>query len=661
MDIIFLITAIMLVLIIFVVYILNTVKKTSDLDALFLRILKFKPDTVSFCLGKNKSNGKYNNVVLDNNGKAVLREDSYPVGLDGAFIIVKDHGEVTELESGDGFKINGIDLVEFKCPNGFEGINCKLTPLCGPDDSGSLKPITYTQFNELGLYTNAFVSNSIINYFARIIEPTHPRIRLLCLDDLGNFELQTCPNNTLLDQDLKCQPYDICSDRINGYRHNYKISDTSVELEKNQYYICNNNVSVLTTCSDGTLFSMANSGCISESICFNRATDTIPVDANSYIQCANDQGTRVTCDLGIDDTNGILSCIVNTCTPQTFSFNDGLLNFTYGNTICNDRIADTKLCNNTPNPRIYNYEWAEKFTYSIDEWPTEIMDENRNCVVPTDDIISDPIIQLGWTNAMPNTHDYNIISEKYICPEDTSYVIDYKNQVVDPVPDGVINHLYPCQNELVDTSVFDFPLYTATLPPLSIVMYTPCYIKNSTTLWPIWPIKNDSANAYVSATIKMTESELIISRQSTSILPLGFADPAEAGEGKILIYNGYSTIVLEPYSLYYFFTSGKLEGATLYEPNIEETLTLPILSQVDTAQSIDFAINMNNIAETVSIYILPTLVFEKYQFTINDIVYKAGYVAMSIEFEPEASWAYLTVGGFEPIRFSPVANPTFTF
>lgn len=652
------ITAVVLILLISAVYLLNTVKKTSDLDALFLNILKFKPDTVSFCLGKNESSGKYNNVVLDNNGKAIVRQDTYPVGMDGAFIIVKDHGEVSELPDGSGFKISGIDLVEFKCPDGFEGINCRLKALCGDDDVGNLKPITYAQFNELGLYTNAFV-RSPISSFARIIEQTHPRIRLLCLDNLGNFELQTCPNNTLLDQDLKCQPYDICSDRINGYRHNYKISSTSADLDTNQYYICNNNVSTLTTCSEGTLFSMANSGCISESICFNRATDTIAVDDNSYIQCANDQGTRVTCDIGIDDTNGVLSCIVDTCIPQTFSFDDGMLSFTYGNTLCDNRVSNTKICNNAPNPRVYNYEWAEKFTYSIDSWPTEVMDENRNCVAPTDSIVTNPIIQLGWTDAMLEAHDYNILSEKYICPDNTKYIINYKTQTVDPEPNGIINHLSPCQNEIIDSSNFPFPLYASTLPPLAIVMYTPCYIKNP-EIWPMWPIKNDSTLSYLSATITISPSSITVARLSTANLPYGFLDPVESGEMQPLRYAGYQNITLEPNSLYYVFTSGTLDFPTLHDATVEDTKIFPIMTEVDTKQSVDFAINMNNIDESKRIFTLPTVTFERDQFSINDIPYKAGYVTMSIDYTSDTS-ATLTIGNFDPIQFVPNSTPKFTF
>lgn len=657
MDLILLITAILLIVIIIIVYTLNTVKQTSDLDALFMDLLKLKPDAVSFCLGKNETTGKYRNVQTNEDGKAIIVEAEYPINLDGDFIILKDHGDITELTSGDGFKMSGVDLMEFKCPDGFEGINCTLKPLCSETDAGKYKALTYTQFNELGLYTNSFSRTPIET---RASEPTHPRIRVLCLNTLGEYELQTCPNNTLLDADLKCQPYDICEDRINGYKHNYKISSTSSDLNKNEYYICDNNKSVLTTCADDTVFSMDNSGCVTESLCYNKGSETLPVDDNSYIQCANDQGTIVTCPDGIENIDGVLSCKVDTCIPEQFEYNDGMLQYVYGNTICTDGIADTKMCDNTLNPRVYNYEWAEKFTYSIDGWPTEIMAEDRTCIAPTDSIIIDPIIKLQWTDAMPEEHDYNILTEKYICPEGTKYIVDYKNQVMEPELSGIVDYLSPCQNDVADTSEINIPVFHYDFPTLYFILYGYRYIAGSDTYY-FWPVKKSSSeNVYIRTKLLISSGTVLLLTESSQLMPLGFSDPLESGDNKNLVYNGYTDFVVRDNLIYYFVISGRYEAVTLSDSTIVNAETITILSRVDTNRSIRFSVDMSQITSAAEI--LPGVTFWNKEFEINTTVYPAGLIIMEITAgATSADTATLNIGNIQEVQYIPNEYPEFVF
>lgn len=656
MDIILLITAVLVVFLIIGFYVINSVKKTNDLNVIFESLARLKPDTVSFCLGKSSNTNKYKNVTADQDGNPIVRVDDYPVNLDGGFIILKNHGDVTELPTGNGFKISGVELVDFKCPDGFEGVTCKLKPICTDNDAGQYKALTYTQFNELGIYVHNF-SHTNIQASARSIEPTHPRIRVLCTNNFGSYELQTCPNNTLLDGNLKCQPYDICEDRINGYKHNFKISTSSPELEKNTYYICDNNASSLTKCSEGTVFSMSNSGCITELVCYNRGNDTLPIDENSYIQCANDQGKTIICDDGIVNDNGVLSCKVNTCIPQDYNFSNGMLKYKYGDIVCNDGVSNIKICNNAPNPKAYDYEWAEQFTYKIESWPKEIMDSDRNCVVPTDDIIDNPVIKMQFTEAMIDDYDFNLKTEMFVCPDDTKYVIDYKNQTVIPPTDEILNHLTPCQNEIADLSSIQFQLIAPPFPQLYMFMYVPIYIDDSDVYF--WPEKSNSSTTtpfYLASTVVNTDSELEITTLQSTILPLGFSD---SDSDRKLLYNGYAAYETKPNSIYYFACSGKYEFPVLYEPTVIKTQKIAIRSSVITTESSTFALDMNQMSTTTKT-IIPNLKFSRKEFKLNDITYPAGYIKATLTYISETS-ATLQIGGLDILTFSPTAYPTLTF
>lgn len=88
--------------------------------------------------------------------------------------------------------------------------------------------------------------------------PYQQRLRVQCLDKDRNCYIESCPGNKLVDREsLRCETYDICNDRINGYKQNFdikvndedetaKASPTFDEsLKERQYDICKNNVSEL--------------------------------------------------------------------------------------------------------------------------------------------------------------------------------------------------------------------------------------------------------------------------------------------------------------------------------------------------------------------------------------------------------------------------------
>lgn len=650
MDMVLLILAVILIFILLVVYVLNTVKTTRNLSEIINSLVTFKPDVVAFSLGKGRDN-KFQNVVVDNNGQAIIRQDEYPVTLDGEYLIIKEHGNIIPLPSGDGYKITGIDLADFKCPEGFEGVTCAMIPLCSQGDKGTYKALTYSQFNELGLYTNTFKQTPIEAY---ALEPTHPRIRVRCINDTGDYELQTCPNNTLLDKNLKCQPYDICDDRINGYKHNFKIKSDSSPLADNEYYICNNNQSVKTECANDTVFSMSVGGCITESICFNKGNSTLPYDETTYIQCASDQGSKVTCPEGVEEIGGTLSCIVNTCVPETYTFSNVQLEYTYGNTICNKNVADTVLCDNSPNSKVYKYKWMESFQYEINNWPKEIMNSQRKCVAPTDDIIIDPTIQLKFSEAMPETHKFDLKTQQYICGDDTKFKWDYVNQVLIPnTAKGLVNSAAPCQNDYVNNPNITFDISPIPTSGIYVMCTENALIDGEHYFWPI-----KRSGKYISSTIKfISSSQLEIKTQSSNIIPMGFRDPND--DGKPLILNGYADYNPKEMLVYYFIGSGNVETPIMFEPVVEKTEHRNVLSTVKTNQNITFAIDMRTISNTIQL--LPEVTITSKTLKFGNQIFNAGYVTMTIEYK-DSKQATLQLGSNpNTMTFSPAEYPEFKF
>lgn len=668
MDIVLIILIVVLILIIVTIYVLNTVKTTGDLNVIFEKLLLQKADTVSYCIGKNEVTGKYKNVVTNSEGKTVIVENDYPVGLDGKYIILKDHGTITARPDNNGFKMSGADLIDFKCPDGFEGINCALKAICSPEDAGKLKPLTYTQFNELGLYLNTFERNPIQTFRSIMSEPTHPRIRINCLNKEGDYELQTCPNNRLLDENLQCKPYDICSDRINGYKHNYKIRDTDPDLQKNEYYICDNNVSVKTKCSDDTVFSMASGGCINESPCFNKGNATLPIDDKSYIQCSNDKGKIIKCKDGVDDNGGVLSCHVSTCQPETFTVNVGVLSYKYGDTVCINDKPDTKRCNNSPNPRTYNWKWAEDFTYTIDDWPTEIMDENRNCVPPTDDIITNPIIDLQFTDLMPEAHPFNLKTQKYVCPEGTKYIIDYVNQKILPEDPFYYNAAVPCFNEPLN---FKYPVIPFSSPHIYYMLLLdfliPKDLNESSNYWPIVRYHPGYKSEYIATEIIQEPNFLYLQDYISDYPPIGFSDPEvkdpKPNQEERLKLIGADNAPYAKNRGYFFLATGEFLPPVFRDAVKGNYVSIPIYTTVYTDKKLRFSIDMFSI--TKKIQILPTLYFDETGITYTgsiEIKHKRTYIVIDINIdEQNPEMRYLKIHTFPEIKFDPKQYPVFKF
>lgn len=536
MDTILIVLALVLVVVLVGAYLLNRVPKLQNLTTLFNNVRLLDPMITAFTLRYDEETGKYVNVSIDENGEVRSRRENRPIDKLGSYIINQDHGTVEDL--ANGFKISGFETSTFTCPSGYSGPTCQLNKLCEPIvDDGRLKPLTYTQFNDL--YVNQSINPTIVTRGKRDapIEAVHPRIRIQCLTN-GEYELQACPDNRLLDKNLSCRPYDLCQDRLSGYKHNNQISDTDPPLPSNQYYICENGASVKTTCLDGTKFSMSANGCITESVCFGKGSITLPRDEKSYIQCKNDVGVVVNCTNGVTvNASGDRVCVSKACEPQTLSFSDSVISYVYGQVVCVNNRPELKICDNAPKPRKYEYNWAEPFNYTIDNWPTEILNTKSGiCETPTDSIIVGPV-SLAWSSAMYQSHPYDLRTEQFVCePNSTKYRWDYKNGTTVPSTDMFVDTGAPCQSQALTATPWspnvDLVRYPEidetkpfTRPPLLIGEPMNALIDS-------WPVYSSRDRKYrVSLVDLSSDGSISLSAYESDIPPLGFAISKSRGDG----------------------------------------------------------------------------------------------------------------------------------
>lgn len=590
MDLFFLTMLVVLTLVLLAVYVLNNVSQTNDLLKVFNTLLQQNPSTVAFSLGYDRQRDRYRNVYTrpvaeakDGRIEAYVSWERNPVNTDGKYVVVNsDHGRITE--KSNGFEVAGVNSSHLTCPDGYEGSRCRASRLCTEEDcaSAQIKPLTYTQFNALNLYKNTFARTTAD--LVKESEATHPRIRIQCLQN-GTHELQVCPDNKLLDPTtIQCREYDLCQDRVNGYKHNYRVDTLSAALHNDEYYLCADNKSVLKKCKDRTVFSMTNQGCIVESVCFNRGKDQIAVDHNNYIQCRADTGRKVYCEHGVLKNDNVLSCKTKTCKPYTLRYDDGTLNYVYGQKVCDDQDKATlTICDRTPTGKSYSYRWAEQFQLNLANWPTAVLDETtQTCVAPTDDIIVDTAtVDLAWSSAMNTGHKFNIRKQEYVCKEG-EYRWDYIAGAVVPAPgrsDIFVDAAAPCQTTAVlneETewwslansragahTVQTFP--PDTTPPL---VYAVLLTIDYDDFWPVYDTTTKKYTGSV-CTYDSKAKTHTITRYTDTIPPLGFArvdtldgDDRSTVPVTLIGYTGFPmNVLVNNYKsyMYYFVASGKTE------------------------------------------------------------------------------------------------------
>lgn len=566
MDLVFVVVAFVLIFLLIVCYNLNIIKKTNDLPTLFKTIKKTIPSMQGFSLGRQDRPDKYTNVNIDADENIKVTHDDFPISLDAKFTILKEHGTVKYSENG--FTISGIDLVKFTCPPGYEGGECTPMPLCTPEDAGKTKPLSHTHFNVLKLYRNEFSHNQILRFTDQAF---HPRLRINCQNKDGDYVIESCPQNTLLDNDLKCQPYDICNDRLNGYKHTYTVNANDPALDKSEYYLCQNNSSVKRTCENGTIFNEATHGC--QSVCFDRGNETIAIDDKKYVQCTNDYATEIHCTTRVVKSNGVHSCFVPTCKPQRVTFTNSRLLYDYGEITCVDDRPVKRLCNTEYADKVFNYTWVTPFKVTLYHWPKEIM-QNGECVAPTNDIIANPFINLKWSVAMPEAHKFNLKTQEYVCDKGTTHRWDYIQQHLVPrlPPKSYDKYVYsgaPCQN--VRPQILRYQINSYPKDKIYIIRSQPALLASYTNIH-LWPVHNKSANLYYVTHLTYNDVGLKIATYSSKILPMGFSLSTNAkydddGYAKCTLI-GYPNFRANANEQYYFIysTNNSLQLAQLYNP-----------------------------------------------------------------------------------------------
>lgn len=431
MDGYFLTLCIVCMIVLLFYFMINITPHETDPIKLFIMIQEQDYDARAFTMRYDKTTKKYENYFLSSNTNYEKSYDAYPVDKTGKLIntVYDMHGELKYKD--DGYKITGVNA-SFPCPDGYEGKTCQLKPICrDPEDDNTLLPLTNTQFNALGLFHNDTQLPTSTRRRKRKTPLYHNRIYVQCKTK-GDYNLVACSPNKLLNfSTMKCGFYDVCEDHLNGYKHNYQISDSDPPLSKTEYYLCTNNKSKRTKCADNNVFSLVNNGCIQENICYNKGVTTFPIDSNNYIQCANDQGVRKHCPNGVvtlDD--GSLSCKAqNSCKPQRLTKNTSMLTYDYAKIACtSDDEESLTTCNSTLGKRSWKYKWGADFTVDID-WPQKILNEDDKCVEATDAIITNPIMKIKWSPLMHESWDWDVVKERFICPKG-NYVWDYKNDVL---------------------------------------------------------------------------------------------------------------------------------------------------------------------------------------------------------------------------------------
>lgn len=612
MDGYFVTLCIICMIVILFYYILNIVQKELDPLKLFLLIQKQDYDARAFTLRYDKTKQKYENYFFADDLSFKQSYDSYPVDKTGKLIttVYDKHGDVKYTES-NGYKISGI-LTSFACPEGYEGPTCQLKPLCrDPEDNDKLLLLTDIQFNALQLFQdNSKFINSMSRRRGRRRRRKrktplyHNRLFIQCKTK-GDYEIKSCPINKLLDfNTMKCNLYDICEDHLDGYKHNYSIKDSDKPLAANEYYLCSNNKSVKTKCSDGSVFSIINGGCIQENICYNKGDATISIDDKNYIQCNNDTGIKKYCSHGVMTLpNGSLSCKTEPCKPQIFSTGTQETSYDYGGIICDDEDNEKMiLCDQKLIKRTWNYKWSVDISINID-WPRAVY-SNHNCIKPTDKIITNPIVKTKWTQLMHDDWDWDILKECFVCPND-SYTWDYNKDILFK------------GNEIIGRDSYKYFQYDSSqpcqsntfIPPYSLFKHRTWYkpirfatirIYMQAEQFHMWPVKIKN-EYHVDTCSYDTKSRLMkITRSVSDKPPFGFQKTDKDGKLKLIDDEEPPIDKEEPPTndvddfLWFTIASGKMETFKFPELKSETHIDIECPLSIDKNVNTKFSLIWDN-------------------------------------------------------------------
>lgn len=598
MDLIFVVLLVVFTLALLSACALNGVSQTGDLLKVFTALRRQNPSAVAYSLGYDRQRKLYRNVYTRPVGsgdrlEAFVSWEQDPVAVDGNYMTNADHGTVEDLENG--FRVSGLNAATaFTCPDGYEGASCQPSALCTAEEceSAKTKPLTYAQFNALDLYRNTFARTSanLADSDRPDAVDSHPRVRIQCLTD-GSYELQVCPDHKLIDPaTAQCREYDVCQDRVNGFKHDNRITDVDGALLKGEFYMCADNRSERKACRDpDAVFSATDQACVVRSVCFDRGKIQLPGnDDNHYVQCRADTAHTIFCTHGVQKhkSDGTISCITKTCKPYTLRYKDRVLDYVYGQNVCDSQdTATLTLCDNTPTAKRFDFQWVDRFELNLENWPKTVLDgATRTCVAPTDDIIMpEATVDLAWSPAMHEAHKFNIRRRRYVCGEE-EYRWDYLTGSVIPRFSSkllFVDPAAPCQSTAVNRWTTAWSLLSLSpfavgevepypehmTPPLVItvpLIYAP---PHGHYFWPVYLVKKFKYT--VSVCTYDSRSKIHTLHKSLSRFPpCGFASVSLAVDETretvplaLIGYAGFPMNTIERYQeyMYYVIATGKTD------------------------------------------------------------------------------------------------------
>lgn len=467
MDIVLILLIVLCFAVLLMFYIVQKFKKTDKLSIIYKKLLKNNPKTIAWTFGWIDHRKSYKNVYANNGDKIQeyvfdVKYENYPISFEGKPLIVNNtHGFVKSND--DGFSISGINSdMSFSCPPGYSGPECQQSPVCAADEAGTYKLLSRDQFKTLNLYN--YGGSNIHTHEDEY--PYHQRLRVLCLNPNGEFNIEACADNKLVDRDtVQCKIYDLCNDRLDGYKHSFQVTENDTPLTKTQYYVCEMNKSVLCECKDDTVFSNANMGCIAQNQCYGLGEKRLVIDNDSYLQCSSDAGQIKRCKYGVGLHYETPYCLVPKCVPRTYTYDDGLLQFITGMIWCDDDDnAQQLLCDESATKKEYRYTWGSQpdVVVRIPNWPRSVFDETRRvCKEPNVDDIMIPqkYVKVRWTDNMSKAYDFDVRTEKFVCaPHKDLLQLDYVHNKLIPdidVTGKFIDYSVPCQTIDSPVSFFD--------------------------------------------------------------------------------------------------------------------------------------------------------------------------------------------------------------
>lgn len=392
----------------------------SPVDA-FSKLQASEMKTIrAFTFSKTNDN-KFENYFVGDEGVLEKSLDDLPVNYDGSYYKQLEHGDIIERETG--FNITGIDF-DFNCPQNwiYQNGKCFVDNICQLDDVNVYRGINYYYFSEK-LLTRKF---SEVAY--------HPRLYYLC-NGGEEGELMKCESNELYvgleeTKDKPCRFYDICEDKMTTTKHKYQIRDGEL-LAENEYYICNNGVSVLQKCPPLTGYSTVIDACLPINRCLDLPSGTFPdlVSPESrFVVCSGGRENLVSCSNGIFESNSSFSCRNPECdteqvifrTLEYFQFPSGVSRCAPNenqrqNFQCSDmesfQLVEGKI--NVQSNLPYQIENSLFNAYYI---PDKILDVNTMACIDFDivlhnNFILNNIIQTSFNDGLPN-FNYNVMTEK---------------------------------------------------------------------------------------------------------------------------------------------------------------------------------------------------------------------------------------------------------